>query len=246
MQTILKFLGSGRFAAILIIFSAIYFMVATAVESSYGPKVAHQLLYKSFIIGVLGTLTAFSLLISVIQRMPFRKKLSGFYLLHLGILVILFGCFITYYLGIDGFITLIPATPNGEVLLPQHPVVEGEATVVDKVSLPFQLELKRFIIEVEAGADGTVTPKEFTSELREPQEVKIFMNHPFKYAGFTFYQSSYFPLAPPEHAQEHHQEYASVLNVNYDPGRFFKYGGSFLLILGMLLHYFMNYKKTRY
>ena len=65
----------------------------------------------------------------------------------------------------------------------------------------------------------------------------VFMNNPLKYDDFTFYQSSYFQVGP--------NQYASVLSVNYDPGRFFKYLGSLLIVLGSIWHYILNRKKRK-
>ena len=58
------------------------------------------------------------------------------------------------------------------------------------------------------------------------------MNKPLEYGGYTFYQASYQVEegAPP----------ISVLSVNYDPGRWLKYVGSMLLVLGIVIMFYMN------
>ena len=66
------------------------------------------------------------------------------------------------------------------------------------------------------------------------QKHHIYMNNPLKFKAFTFYQASYF---------ETNQGYGSVLSVNYDPGRPWKYLGSFLIVLGSIWHFILRRKK---
>src|SRR5690606_14436862 len=63
----------------------------------------------------------------------------------------------------------------------------------------------------------------------------VYMNNPLKYDGFTFYQSSYFPVGD--------NAFASVFSVNFDPGRPLKYFGSLLLVFGSIWHYIIRRKK---
>ena len=71
---------------------------------------------------------------------------------------------------------------------------------------------------------GSQKAKEYSSvvEVDGLKTVSISMNEPLQYKGWTFYQSGF------DEAQT-----ASILSVNYDPGRFIKYFGSFLLVVGI-------------
>lgn len=65
---------------------------------------------------------------------------------------------------------------------------------------------------------------------------QISMNNPLKHGGYTFYQASF---------QEDAKGVAttSILSVNRDPGRFLKYFGSFIIVLGMIvMFYFKRYQ----
>lgn len=64
----------------------------------------------------------------------------------------------------------------------------------------------------------------------------ISMNEPLKYEGFTFYQSSF-------QKDEWGNLVASILTVNKDPGRYIKYLGSFLIVLGSLLLILRKWRK---
>ena len=63
------------------------------------------------------------------------------------------------------------------------------------------------------------------------QQYVISMNEPLKLEGYTFYQSSFEDT--PEGSPK-----ISIFSVNKDPGRFFKYFGSFLVVIGCILLFY--------
>ena len=71
---------------------------------------------------------------------------------------------------------------------------------------------------------GSQKAKEYSSvvQVDGQKTVTISMNEPLKHNGWTFYQSGFDEV-----------QTASILSVNYDPGRFIKYLGGFLLVLGV-------------
>ncbi len=102
------------------------------------------------------------------------------------------------------------------------------------LTLPFEFTLTRFQMNKDP---GTETPASFESFVRlfskeGASDHHIFMNNPLKYRGFTFYQASYFPLEG--------QTFGSVLSANVDQGRFIKYLGSLLLVLGTMWHFHLS------
>ena len=67
---------------------------------------------------------------------------------------------------------------------------------------------------------------------------RISMNHPLKEDGYTVYQSGF-------EEDEKGVPVASVFSINKDPGRFVKYFGSLLIVLGSLILFLRrNYFKT--
>lgn len=81
---------------------------------------------------------------------------------------------------------------------------------------------------------GTMRASSYESEVEVPGlgEQVISMNEPLHFKDYTFYQASF-------EQDEKGQPTASVLSVNYDPGLWLKYLGSFLIVLGsILLFYF--------
>lgn len=102
------------------------------------------------------------------------------------------------------------------------------------LKLPYQVTLDRFKMDTNPGTNTPASFESFVSVLdgRSTEGAfsnHVFMNNPLKYDGFTFYQSSYFPIGP--------DQYGSALSVNFDPGRWIKYLGSFLIVFGSIWHY---------
>jgi hypothetical protein len=86
---------------------------------------------------------------------------------------------------------------------------------------------------------GTETPKNFQSdvivedpETKERREVKIWMNHPLRYQGETFYQSSLYPLGK-----------GTVLQVVRNPGWLLPYLACGMVSIGMLMHFGMHLRE---
>jgi len=72
----------------------------------------------------------------------------------------------------------------------------------------------------------------------KPLKTTISMNEPLYYKGFTFYQSSF-------QEDEMGRPTMSILSVNRDPGRPWKYLGSLLICLGIIhMFYFARKKKA--
>ena len=105
------------------------------------------------------------------------------------------------------------------------------------ITLPYELVLDQFKMDTDP---GTSTPASFESYVtlfkgnKGSSKHHIFMNNPLKHEDMTFYQASYF--------QTEAGPYGSVLSVNFDPGRPWKYLGSLLLVLGSIWHYFLRRK----
>ena len=123
--------------------------------------------------------------------------------------------------------------------LPYHllsqQVVAGGATYAMTLRFrrqyhPFTIELTDFTHEQYT---GTTIPRNFASDicLVDPQHevdrtVKIYMNHPLRYQGQTFYQSGYIPPAR-----------GTVLQVVANPGWQIPYVAFTLMAVGLLVHF---------
>ncbi len=106
-----------------------------------------------------------------------------------------------------------------------------------RIDLGFDLHLKKF----EVGRyQGTARAASYQSLVTTPdnQETLISMNEPLKYQGLTFYQAS-FQEGPNQEA------IASILSVNYDPGRWIKYLGCLIIVSGIMLLFYNRRKSSR-
>lgn len=97
---------------------------------------------------------------------------------------------------------------------------------------PFSLQLLNFTHDV---YPGTQIPKNFSSKVRlhdfqtsEDRELLIYMNHPLRYKGLTFYQSSFGK-----------NNTLSVLQVVQNPAVNIPYFSCLVISLGLLIHFFM-------
>lgn len=122
--------------------------------------------------------------------------------------------------------------------------------------LPFSLRLERFTVD---HYQGTIDPSSYASRVTvldhgPDMGVLISMNEPLTYHGLTFYQASYEGPQPTEATaklkpgtpeyQEAMRPKTSILSVNHDPGRPFKYVGSLLLVLGAILLFAVKYRTA--
>jgi hypothetical protein len=107
-----------------------------------------------------------------------------------------------------------------------------------RLDLGFNLTLKDFRV---GRYEGTSRAASYESEVLVEggdKEVKISMNEPLVHKRYTFYQASF---------QEDPQgrPTASILSVNYDPGRWWKYLGAALIVLGTLIMFYFKRLLTQ-
>ena len=101
---------------------------------------------------------------------------------------------------------------------------------------PFEVSLIDFSHEKYPGTD---TPFNFSSEVRvrhqdqtRDRKALIYMNHPLRYEGYTFYQASFAS-----------QDKTSILQVVKNPGWLLPYISVALMFLGMCLQFGMHFVK---
>jgi hypothetical protein len=120
---------------------------------------------------------------------------------------------------------------------PQTFIVDGHTWEVAlrprREYLPITIKLDNFIHELYPGTD---VPKRYESQAHltnaatgEDRPVLIYMNHPLRYNGLTFYQSSF--------AQG---DTASMLQVVRNPGAPLPYIAVVLVGVGMALHFILS------
>ncbi|MGK5083761.1 cytochrome c biogenesis protein ResB [Bdellovibrionota bacterium FG-1] len=112
-----KWIASVRFAIPVLSLFAIAMSVGTVLESLYGTEYARRTVYQSWFFYGIQLSILLSVLFAMIDRLPFKKRLSGFYLIHTSLIIIMAGAFMTRYLGIDGTIELREDAPTQKIRL---------------------------------------------------------------------------------------------------------------------------------
>lgn len=108
----------------------------------------------------------------------------GFYLVHLSILIILFGAIISSIFGFEAYVDLLQGTETNTLTQTKN---------MAPIPLKFAVRCDRF--SVAFYKDGT--PKEYRSDLSFIKDGKVVkstsvrVNHPARFNGITFYQASY-------------------------------------------------------
>lgn len=104
-----------------------------------------------------------------------------------------------------------------------------------QIDLGFPIKLEKFEV---GHYEGTKRAASYQSEVSVPGIGRqlISMNEPLKHNGYTFYQASF-------EQDETGKPTASILSVNRDPGRFLKYLGSLLIVLGTIMMFY--FKRIR-
>ena len=110
-------IGSLKFAVIIIALFSLVMTVGTFVESYFGTEFAGRTVYKTWPFMLLQFFMFLSILFATYQRLPPKKRLYGFYVIHAGLIIIGVGSAITYLAGIDGNIHLPPNTPARQIML---------------------------------------------------------------------------------------------------------------------------------
>ncbi len=107
-----------------------------------------------------------------------------------------------------------------------------------RLQTDFRIQLDKFNV---GHYEGISMAKSYESTVRidgSGEPVVISMNEPLKHNGYTFYQASF-------QEDETGKPTISVLSVNQDPGRWVKYLGSLVLVLGIILLFAMRNRAKK-
>lgn len=115
-----RFLSSVKLAVVVIISLAAISAVGTIVEAKYDANTAQVLVYRSWYMVLAMGLLIVNLVFSAVDRLPWKKKHIGFVVAHAGIIILIFGSYITQKRGIDGTMIFDIGKSEKYVALPAH------------------------------------------------------------------------------------------------------------------------------
>lgn len=114
---VVRFLASLKLAVCVILSLVLLMTWGTLVESQHNAQFAKWQVYLSPAFIAVEILLFLNILFAALVRLPFRKRLTGFYITHLGLLTLLIGATLTAIYGIDGSLRLLPNQASNSVIL---------------------------------------------------------------------------------------------------------------------------------
>lgn len=140
-------LGSAKFAIALLALFAAGMIAGTIYESLYGSGYANTAVYSAWWFYTIQFFILLSLVVAVIDRIPFRKRLAGFYIIHAAVVTIILGSVVTKIYGIDGEVPLQINQPANQIQLNQ------DALFVSAKDLDIEFELRQTVRPIESKID---------------------------------------------------------------------------------------------
>lgn len=105
-------LASLKLAVILIFSAAVVLGWATVVESSDGLPAVHFGIYGTWWFTALNVVLALNIFFAAAVRFPWKRHQTGFVITHIGLLTLLFGCYISRRHGIDAQMPIFEGGTN--------------------------------------------------------------------------------------------------------------------------------------
>ena len=140
----LRFVGSLAFGILLLVVLLVLMALGTFVEAEYSARAAQFILYANPWFYALIALLALNLLVSLLLRFPWKRHHTPFLIVHTGILVLLFGCYLTWRNGEEAQITL-PEGTAGQIAVKMDkqqfeftPIAHSVAGNAEPLYVPFR------------------------------------------------------------------------------------------------------------
>ena len=179
-------IGSLKFAVVIIALFSLAMTVGTFVESYFGTEFAGRTVYKTWPFMLLQFFMFLSILFAAYQRLPPKKRLYGFYVIHSGLIIIGIGSAITYLAGIDGNIHLPPNSPARQIMLSN-----------DVLKIEFPNDEKVYTYNLPSAAFETTINHKF-------QEFELLDYLPYAEKVFTWKNElRSYPKTAPRHTSEY-------------------------------------------
>ncbi len=108
---------SLKLAVLCLLSLAAVLATATVLESEFGTRAAHVMVYGTLWFYALLLLLGTNVLCAALSRLPWKKRHIGFVTTHVGILTILLGAYLTMRFGVDGSLPVFEGSEDSEVIL---------------------------------------------------------------------------------------------------------------------------------
>jgi ABC-type transport system involved in cytochrome c biogenesis permease subunit len=260
----LRGLASLQLAVVAIAVYAVVLAAATFIEKYHGSAAARGAVYDTAWFAAIHVVLAVNVLSAMLIRLPWRWRQIGFLVTHGGILVLLAGCALTHWKGVEAQLSVYEGHA-AHVAAIDRPQKDGEDEKAEPLDLGFQVYLHQFRRRLDPGSGMpslyssrvdflalSNPPKPLKDEKKLREDVLITLNAPVDFTDpqkgrtYRFFQASFREPWLPGDAEfdelagddrSRDQIYLSVLSMNYDPGRGLKYLGSLLIVVGIGIVY---------
>jgi hypothetical protein len=150
IRSVLKSIGSLWLTVGLLLVLIGILLWGTVVEKYYGTTAAKFGVYGSWWFNTLGLILGLNSAASLVLRWPWRRQQLGFTLPHLGLIVLLVGCFISRRYGIEATVTVIEGQSSDRAYqgASQHVELDGAQRFKLKVEKPDSADSKVLAIDV--------------------------------------------------------------------------------------------------
>jgi hypothetical protein len=149
------FFGGIRFAIFLIAAAACFVIAGTVLEARYDSHLyAAQWTYNSPAFAILLALFFVNILFSACGRWPFKMRHIPFLTTHLGLLMVILGCLLKQWYGLQGHLFILEGSAVNEVIVPWTHALQIEARGNPKLRKNIPLQIDKGLTYTDAAFPG--------------------------------------------------------------------------------------------
>ena len=139
-----KFSTSFQLGIPILAALAVMIAAGTFIEARLDAYAARRMIYESWMMYVTMGLLIYNLTIVMVDRLPWQKKHYPFILVHIGIITMILGGYVTQKWGVDGTVSVPIQGKNNFVSLPQTDLVVYATFDGDRYTKMFDQEVDFF------------------------------------------------------------------------------------------------------
>ncbi|MBI4970985.1 MAG: cytochrome c biogenesis protein ResB [Candidatus Omnitrophica bacterium] len=134
-----NFFASLKLAVFLLVVLGVTLAAGTFIESASGTKAAQQMVYHTAAFSLLLGVLAMNLAFAALARLPWQKKHVGFVMTHAGIIMIIFGSWMTTRFAIDGQLALAEGERGNQISVDVPLLQIFNSQTKQSIEVPFKL-----------------------------------------------------------------------------------------------------------
>lgn len=145
MQKFWRFSTSFQLGIPILVSLTVLITAGTIVESKFDAFAAQKLVYQSWLMYITMGLLVYNLTIVMVDRMPWKQRHAPFIFVHIGIILLIIGGFVTQKYGLDGSMHLPINGKNNYVQVSQTDLVVYATFDGDRYTKVYENEVDFFL-----------------------------------------------------------------------------------------------------